>query len=51
MLLSLQVKEIEWNCDSSVLALWLESLKKEEVEAHTTQPQRQSDTREERTIG
>ena len=48
---SIQVKEIEWNSDSSVLALWLEPLKKEEVEAHTSQPQRQSETRDDRTRG
>lgn len=42
---------MEWNSDSSVLAVWLEPLRKKEVEAHTAQPQRQSGTMEERTIG
>ena len=50
-MLLVQVKETEWNSDSSVLAVWLEPLRKEEVEAHSAQPQRQSDTTEERTIG
>ena len=46
-----QVKELQWNSDSSVLALWLEPLKKEEVEGHSTQQEGQNETAEERSIG